>query len=58
MAKPEISVVGESALDELLPLMRGYCDFYKVNPSDEDLLALSRALIAGVGPPPMPPAWA
>ena len=25
--------------------MRGYCDFYKVAPSDEDLLALSRALI-------------
>ena len=26
--------------------MRGYCDFYKVAPSDDDLLALSRALIA------------
>ena len=26
--------------------MRGYCDFYKVSPSDEELLALSRALIA------------
>ena len=25
--------------------MRGYCDFYEVDPSDEDLLALSRALI-------------
>jgi GNAT superfamily N-acetyltransferase len=25
--------------------MRGYCDFYEVHPSDEDLLALSRALI-------------
>jgi len=37
--------VGPSDLDELLPLMRGYCDFYKVAPSDEDLLALSRALI-------------
>jgi GNAT superfamily N-acetyltransferase len=46
MAKPEISVVGESDLDDLLPLVRGYCDFYKVSPSDEDLLALSRALIA------------
>ncbi len=26
--------------------MRGYCDFYEVSPSDEQLLALSRALIA------------
>ena len=42
----EISVAGEGDLDELLPLMRAYCDFYDVAPSDEDLLALSRALIA------------
>ena len=27
--------------------MRGYCDFYGVQPSDEALLALSLALIAG-----------
>jgi len=26
--------------------MRGYCDFYEVAPSDADLLAMSRALIA------------
>ena len=26
--------------------MRGYCDFYEVSPSDEALLAMSRALIA------------
>jgi GNAT superfamily N-acetyltransferase len=26
--------------------MRGYCDFYEVDPSDDALLALSRALIA------------
>ncbi len=32
-------------LGDLLPLMRAYCDFYSVAPSDEDLLALSRALI-------------
>jgi GNAT superfamily N-acetyltransferase len=32
-------------LDELLPLMRGYCDFYEVSPSDGDLLAMSHALI-------------
>jgi GNAT superfamily N-acetyltransferase len=33
-------------LPELLPLMRAYCDFYEVSPSDEALLALSRALIS------------
>jgi GNAT superfamily N-acetyltransferase len=42
----DISVAGEGDLDELLPLMRAYCDFYEVQPSDGDLLALSRALIA------------
>ena len=41
-----ISTVGEADLGELLPLMRGYADFYDVSPSDEALLALSRALIA------------
>jgi GNAT superfamily N-acetyltransferase len=36
----------ESAdLDELLPLMRAYCDFYEVSPPDADLLALAQALI-------------
>jgi GNAT superfamily N-acetyltransferase len=40
------SRVGEADLPELLPLMRGYCDFYEVAPSDEALLAMSRALIA------------
>ena len=45
MTRPSIARVGPSDLDDLLPLMRGYCDFYKVSPSDEDLLALSRALI-------------
>ena len=38
--------VGEDDLEELLPLMRGYCDFYRVAPPDEDLLAMARALIA------------
>ena len=42
----DISLAGESDLDDLLALMRAYCDFYEVDPSDEDLLALSRALIA------------
>jgi ribosomal protein S18 acetylase RimI-like enzyme len=42
----EISRVAEQDLAQLLPLMRGYCDFYEVTPSDDELLALSRALIA------------
>ena len=41
-----ITSVGEDDLGDLLPLMRGYCDFYEVAPSDEDLHALSRSLIA------------
>ena len=41
-----IAAVTEQDLDELLPLMRGYCDFYEVDPSDEALLTMSRALIA------------
>jgi GNAT superfamily N-acetyltransferase len=41
-----IARVGLSDLADLLPLMRAYCDFYSVAPTDEDLLSLSRALIA------------
>ena len=41
-----VSTVGEADLGELLPLMRGYADFYAVTPTDEALLSLSRALIA------------
>ena len=41
-----ISQVGEADLEDLLPLLRGYCDFYEVDPSDDALLALCRALIA------------
>jgi GNAT superfamily N-acetyltransferase len=41
-----IHLVNETDLNELLPLMRAYCDFYEVAPSDEALLAMSRALIA------------
>jgi GNAT superfamily N-acetyltransferase len=40
-----IARVTASDLDDLLPLMRAYCDFYSVSPSDEDLLGMSRALI-------------
>lgn len=41
-----ISVVGESDLPELAPMVRGYCDFYEVDPTDDKLAALSRSLIA------------
>jgi GNAT superfamily N-acetyltransferase len=41
-----IAEVTEADLPELLPLMRGYCDFYEVDPSDEALLAMARELIA------------
>jgi GNAT superfamily N-acetyltransferase len=41
-----ISVVGEADLPELLSLMRGYCDFYAVDPSDDALMAMAHALIA------------
>ena len=41
-----IAVVTEADLPELLPLMRGYCDFYEVDPPDDALLAMARTLIA------------
>ena len=41
-----IATVTESDLPDLLPLVRAYCDFYEVTPGDDELLALSRALIA------------
>jgi GNAT superfamily N-acetyltransferase len=41
-----ITVVGPADLPELLPLMRAYCDFYQVAPSDHALLELSQALLA------------
>jgi GNAT superfamily N-acetyltransferase len=41
-----IAVVKEADLERLLPLVRAYCDFYEVAPSDAALLVLSRALLA------------
>jgi GNAT superfamily N-acetyltransferase len=40
-----ISTVGTVDLPELLPMLRAYCDFYRVDPSDERLAALASALI-------------
>ena len=42
----EIDSATESDLPALLPLLRGYCDFYGASPSDDGLTAMSRALIA------------
>jgi hypothetical protein len=33
----ELTQVVERDLEQLLPLMRSYCDFYRVTPTDEDL---------------------
>lgn len=43
---PQIVTVGEQDLPDLIPLVRAYLDFYEVNPPDEAMLQLSRALIA------------
>ena len=36
----------EHDIPDLMPLMRGYCDFYEANPSDAGLAEMARALIA------------
>ena len=41
-----IATVGAADLDDLLPLLGGYRDFYEVPVTDEQLLAISRALLA------------
>jgi len=41
-----IETVTSADLDDLLALMRVYCDFYRTDPSDRALLALSRTLMA------------
>ena len=45
MAPLTIERVSEETLGELLPLLRAYCDFYEVAPSDDALLGLARALL-------------
>jgi GNAT superfamily N-acetyltransferase len=46
MPTAAITTVGEDDLLDLLPLLRGYCEFYEVDPPNEQLLAMCRALIA------------
>jgi GNAT superfamily N-acetyltransferase len=40
-----IDTVGRADLPELMPMLRAYCDFYRVEVSDERLRALVSALI-------------
>jgi GNAT superfamily N-acetyltransferase len=40
-----IDRVGADDLPELLPMLRAYCDFYRVDPPDDRLLGLASALI-------------
>ncbi len=46
----EIDSAVEGDLRTLLPMMRAYCDFYEVAPTDEGLEAMARALIAADDP--------
>jgi GNAT superfamily N-acetyltransferase len=41
-----IEPAGEADVAALLPLMRGYCDFYESDPTDAGLERMARALIA------------
>jgi GNAT superfamily N-acetyltransferase len=41
-----IRAATESDLPALMPLLRGYCDFYDANPSDAGLERMARAVIA------------
>ena len=40
-----IDTVGSADVPELLPMLRAYCDFYRVDPSDGRLRALVAALL-------------
>ncbi|WP_245233869.1 GNAT family N-acetyltransferase [Mycobacterium sp. PS03-16] len=44
-----ISAVTSADVDVLLPLLRAYCDFYRVDPTDDALRALIRALLDNPG---------
>jgi GNAT superfamily N-acetyltransferase len=42
----EIARVGAGDIDEVLPLLRGYCEFYEAAPSEASLRGLCEALVA------------
>jgi GNAT superfamily N-acetyltransferase len=41
----EIRPAREDEIEELLPLMRAYCDFYGSSPADEGVIGMARTLI-------------
>ena len=41
----EISPAREEEIEELLPLMRAYCEFYETSPNDDGLRTMARTLI-------------
>ncbi|MCB0933057.1 MAG: GNAT family N-acetyltransferase [Mycobacterium sp.] len=41
-----ITTVGSSDLPDLMPMLRAYCDFYEVNPPEENLRTLALSLIS------------
>jgi GNAT superfamily N-acetyltransferase len=41
----EVRAAREDELEELLPLMRAYCDFYESSPTDEGVMDMARTLI-------------
>jgi RimJ/RimL family protein N-acetyltransferase len=45
MTDHSIQLVGQGDLPDLLPLMRAYCDFYRVSPTDAALLTLTAVLV-------------
>jgi GNAT superfamily N-acetyltransferase len=42
----EVGPASAGDVRALLPLMRGYCDFYDASPTDDGLIEMARALIA------------
>jgi GNAT superfamily N-acetyltransferase len=41
----EVRPAREDEIEELLPLMRAYCDFYESSPADEGVMTMARTLI-------------
>lgn len=41
----ELRPAAEQEIDDLLPLMRAYCDFYESSPADAGLIEMARTLI-------------
>jgi GNAT superfamily N-acetyltransferase len=46
LARMTIRAATEQDLPALMPLLRGYCEFYEANPSDAGLEGMARALIS------------